>query len=261
MAAPNLKRRAAFGTNRIVVLRVAVVLMVWATWEAAAASGLLYEGIAPSSVKVFQALFTQLQQPSFYRHLGVSLAEIGAAIAIGGVAGAVVGFALGGNRLAGAAYEPLVHYLGPVPKIIILPVLVLMFGVNLGPKIAMGAISCFFPVALSIASGMRQVNRTHINVARTFSASRYQMLKYVYLPSLAAPVVTGLRLGIGLGIIGVLLAETKVAKQGLGFLVIQAYNLFHIADMYAMLVFVFALSVSINLLIGMAGGRYLRTAS
>lgn len=258
MAASGLKQRSFFVTHKILCWRVAILVIIWTAWEGAAASGLLYEGIAPSSIKVFEALGMQLQQASFYDHLAVSITEISASIAIGTLAGAAVGLALGGNGIAGQAYEPLVHYLGPVPKIVILPVLVLMFGVGIGPKIAMGAISCFFPVALSIASGMRQVNRTYLNVARTFSATPYQMLKYVYLPSLAAPIVTGMRLGIGLAIIGVLLAETKVAKQGLGFLVIQSYNLFHIADMYGLLIFIFALAVSINLLIDVVGGRYLR---
>lgn len=251
-----MSRRA--GGKRIFAWRLLVFAGIWGAWEAAAASGLFYEGIAPSSLKVLNALSVQLQQPSFYGHLAVSVTEVAIGVAVGALAGSAVGFALGVSRLVGQAYEPLVHYLGPVPKIILLPVLVLMFGVGLGPKIAMGAISCFFPVTLSIASGMRQVSRTHLNVARALHATPYQLLKYVYLPSLAAPVVTGLRLGIGLGIIGVLLAETKVAKQGIGFLVIQSYNLFHIADMYALLLLIFAMAVLINWAIGMLGGRYLQ---
>src|SRR5262249_60754068 len=130
---------------------------------------------------------------------------------------------LGANRFLSRAYQSLVYSLGPTPKIIFFPVMIMWFGVGSGSKIAMGAISCFFPIAISAASGMRQIDRVLIRVGRSFRASTWQMVTKVYLHAMREPIVNGLRLGFGVAIVGTLLAETKLSREGLGSMVIQAY--------------------------------------
>jgi ABC-type nitrate/sulfonate/bicarbonate transport system permease component len=167
-------------------------------------------------------------------------------LAIGVVAGVAVGVLLGGNRFLGRAFEPYLHYLGPTPKIIFFPIMIMWFGVGGGSKMAMGALSCFFPVALSTAVGMRGIDAVLIRVAESFGATRAQMLVKVYLPAMRAAMLTGLRLGLGVAVIGVLLAETKLSNKGLGYMVIQAYTRFDIAAMYALLIVVFLIAIVVN---------------
>ena len=124
--------------------------------------------------------------------------------------------------------------------------MIMWFGVGPGSKMAMGALSCFFPVALSAAAGMREIDTVLIRVGRSFRASTRQMVAKIYLPAMRAPVINGLRLGLGIAIIGMLLAETKLSNQGLGFMIIQAYTLFNMPRMYALLILVFALAALVN---------------
>jgi ABC-type nitrate/sulfonate/bicarbonate transport system permease component len=112
---------------------------------------------------------------------------------------------------------------------------------------AKGALSAFFPVVVSTTAGMRSINLVFLRVGRSFRLSRWQMIGKIYLPAMVRPVVTGLRLGLGVGIIGVLVAEIKYAQGGLGYLTITYYNQFNIAHMYAMLVIIFGLAVMANL--------------
>ena len=131
----------------------------------------------------------------------------------------MVGLALGGSRFLSPAYERWLEYLGPTPKIILFPVMIMLFGVGGGSKIAMGAVSCFFPVAISVAAGLRGVEPGAAAwSAVRFRASRSQMLLKIALPAMAAPLVNGFRLGFGVALVGVLLAETKLSNQGIGFL-------------------------------------------
>ncbi len=132
--------------------------------------------------------------------------------------------------------------MAPTPKIVFLPILIALFGVGPSSKIAMGALSCFFPMALSIASGMAQIDPVHLRVARSFALSRGRVLRSVALPSLMRPLATGLRLGLGVAVIGCLLGEIKLSNRGLGFLAIQYYGQFRIPEMYAVLLVVFALA-------------------
>jgi NitT/TauT family transport system permease protein len=235
-------------------LRIAIIVAVLGTWELVAASGLLYRDVVPSLVAIAVALYKTLSDPAFYLHLATTFYEIGVALLIGGLSGLAVGLALGASKLLARAYEPYLYYLGPTPKIIFFPVMIMWFGVAAGSKIAMGAISCFFPIALSVAAGMREIDPVLIRVGASFRANPWQMVSKIYLPAMRHPVINGLRIGLGVALIGTLLAETKLSNRGIGFLVIQAYSLFNMPQMYALLIVLFVIAIGLNALIGWLGG-------
>jgi NitT/TauT family transport system permease protein len=240
----------------VTLLRVAIILSVLATWEFLAHSGWLYRDVVPSLMAIGRALIKLLTQPNYYYNLGVTAAEIGAALAIGGLSGLAVGMILGANRFLSKAFENYLYYLGPTPKIIFFPVMIMWFGVGPESKIALGTLSCFFPVALSVAAGMRQIDKVLIRVGTSFRASTAQMVFKIYLPAMRHPIINGIRLGLGVALIGTLLAETKLSNKGIGFLIIQAYGIFDMPRMYAMLIVLFVLAVGANALVGRFGGLH-----
>jgi ABC-type nitrate/sulfonate/bicarbonate transport system permease component len=203
----------------------------------------------PSLPEIGTALTKLLSTSGFYWNLGVTAQEIAIGLAIGGLCGVVAGLVVGGNRFIAQAFEPYLYYLSPTPKIVFFPVMIMWFGVGGGSKIAMGAVSCFFPIALSVAAGMRQIDPILIRVGLSFRANPWQMATKIYLPAMRHPIVNGLRLGLGVALIGTLLAETKLSNRGLGFLVIQAYNSFDMPLLYAILVVLFVLAIGVNVLV------------
>jgi NitT/TauT family transport system permease protein len=267
-----LPRAAPRFLRPVTVLRVAIIVAVLASWEALAASGLLYRDVVPSLVAIGKALFNLLTVPdmpvqidlfrinstitipAIYWHLYVTFYEIALGMVIGCLSGLVAGIALGSSRLLRRAYEPMLYYLGPCPKIIFFPVMIMWFGVGPGSKVAMGAISCFFPVALNAAGGMREIDQVLIRVGRSFRANTWQMVTKIYLPAMRHPIINGARIGLGVCLIGTLLAETKLSNSGVGFLVIQAYSLFNMPLMYALLIVLFVIAIGANALIGRLGG-------
>ena len=249
--APSFNLRA----DPVLGLRVAIIVAVLVLWQAVSASGLLYRDVVPSLFAIGGALAKLLSNPEYYRNLGVTAGEVGAALVIGGFSGLIVGLILGGSRLLAKTYEPYIYYLGPTPKIIFFPIMIMWFGVGPGSKVAMGAISCFFPIALSAAAGMRQIEPILIRVGKSFRANTWQMVTKIYLPAMRHPIINGVRLGLGVAIIGTLLAETKLSNQGLGFLIIQAYSLFDMPRMYAMLIALFVIAIAANAVVGWVGNR------
>ena len=256
--AGGLRLTAAPGrlAHPVTQVRIAIVLFVLVAWEILAQSGVLYRDVVPSWLAIGGAVYRLLINPEFYWHLGVTAGEIGTGLVIGGLSGLVVGLVLGGNRLLARAYEPYLYYLGPTPKIIFFPIMIMWFGVGPGSKVAMGAISCFFPIALSTAAGMRSIDKVLIRVGRSFRANTWQMVTRIYLPAMRHPIVNGVRLGLGVAIIGTLLAETKLSNRGIGFLIIQAYSIFDMPRMYAMLIVLFVLAIGANALVGRLGGLH-----
>jgi ABC-type nitrate/sulfonate/bicarbonate transport system permease component len=250
----RLSAPAQLSLSPVTLVRVAIIVGILATWEAVAASGLLFRDVVPSLLIIGGAVVELLADPTYYWNLGVTAGEIGLAMLIGGLAGLSVGILLGSNRLLSRAFESYLYYLGPTPKIIFFPIMIMWFGVGPGSKVAMGVLSCFFPVALSAAAGMRTIDTVLIRVGRSFRASTWQMVTKIYLPAMRLPVINGVRLGLGVAIIGTLLAETKLANKGVGFLIINAYSTFSMPRMYALLIVLFVLSIGVNALIGRLGG-------
>jgi ABC-type nitrate/sulfonate/bicarbonate transport system permease component len=258
----RLNRGPGFAAaDPVMLLRVGLIAAALALWQAVSVSGLLFRDVVPSLGAIAGALARILIDPGSYGHLGTSGLEIATALVIGGLSGLMVGLALGANRLLGKAFEPYLYYLGPTPKIIFFPVMIMWFGVGPGSKIAMGVISCFFPIALSTAAGMRQIDRVLIRVGHSFRAATWQMVSKIYLPALREPLVNGVRLGLGVAVIGTLLAETKLSNRGVGFLVINSYSTFDMPRMYALLIVVFVIAIGANALIGRlgAGSRHLKS--
>jgi len=238
----------------VALLRMSIVLAMLLAWQALAVSGLFYRDVVPSLPKIGAALIKLLSGGDFYWNLWVTADEIGIALIIGGVAGLLAGLVIGANQFLARAYEPYLYYLGPTPKIIFFPVMIMWFGVDAGSKIAMGAVSCFFPIALNVAAGMRQIDRVLIKVGESFLANPWQMTAKIYLPAMRHPVVNGLRLGFGVALIGTLLAETKISNRGIGYLVISAYNAFDMPQLYAILIVLFVLAIGANALVTRCGG-------
>src|SRR5262249_7619385 len=238
----------------VTALRIAIIVAVVVLWEAVSASGWLYRDVVPSLGAIGRSLYATLSDPTFYFHLGTTAYEIGIAMLIGGVTGLAVGLLLGGSKFMSRAYEAYLYYLGPCPKIIFFPLMIMWFGVGPGSKVAMGAISCFFPVALNVAGGMREIDKVLIRVGKSFRANTWQMVCKIYLPAMHHPVINGVRLGLGVALIGTLLAETKLSNRGIGFLVIQAYSIFNMPQMYALLIILFVIAIGANTLIGRFGG-------
>jgi NitT/TauT family transport system permease protein len=236
--------------GRVTVVRAVLIVVLLAGWEALARSGLLFLDVVPTLPAIARALTTLVLQPAFYANLGWTVGEIALALLIGGVAGLLVGLLLGANRFLGRAFEPYLYYLGPTPKIIFFPVMIMWFGVGPASKMALGALSCFFPIALSTAAGMRQIDTVLVRVGKSFRASTAQMVTKIYLPAMREPIVNGVRLGLGVAVIATLLAETKLSNRGIGYLIIQAYSSFDMPRMYAVLIVLFTLAIGANALVG-----------
>jgi NitT/TauT family transport system permease protein len=246
--------RGATRADPVLWVRVVTIVLILTGWEMLARSGWLFRDVVPPLAAIGGSIGALLVDADYYRHLGWTTFEILVALAIGGTAGLMVGLILGGSRLLGRAFEPYLYYLGPTPKIIFFPVMILWFGVGPASKIALGTISCFFPIALSTAAGMRMIDPVLVRVGRSFRARSWQMVTKIYLPALRQPIMNGVRLGFGIAVIATLLAETKLSNRGIGFLIINSYTTFDMPRMYALLILLFILAIGANAFIGRFAG-------
>ncbi|MDA1323896.1 MAG: ABC transporter permease [Proteobacteria bacterium] len=236
----------ARGPARQRKIRVFTMLGIWATWEIVAYSGLLFEGVVPSSLAIFVALFSELFRGNFYLHLGITLGEVFSGFIIAAFIGIGLGIWMGARRFFGKAVDLYIGSLGATPKIIFLPIVMIFFGVGPESKTVMAVIAGFFPIAINTYVGMLEIPPVMIKVGKSFNLTRWQMVQKIYVPSLYRPIVVGMRLGLGGCFIISVLSEAKIANHGIGNLAIDYYNNYQMAEMYALLVLIFVMAGASN---------------
>jgi NitT/TauT family transport system permease protein len=227
-------------------VQILTVASIIAVWEMIGRTGLLFPELFPSIVSILESFWNYLSTPVILPHLKASLYEVGGALALASATGIPLGILFGSRQSWHQIAEPLILYAAVVPKIVIFPIFILFLGIDVHSKLAVGAIAAFFPISLLTIAGMRDVKTVYVDVARMVGAGSWQIATRVYLPAIAGQVFTGIRIGLGAAVTGALLAETKIAKAGLGFMIVEYYGQFRIADMYSLLLFIFILAALAN---------------
>lgn len=163
--------------------------------------------------------------------------------------GLTLGVWMGAHHFSGAVGEPILISLYTLPKITLYPVVLLIFGLALPGRVTFGAMHGVLPVALLTMSAIRNIPPVYLKAARTLHLSKTQMVWSVLLPATLPEVVAGLRIGFTLTLLGVLLAEMFAAKEGLGFLIVNAMQLVQNEEMLTVAVVLFAFAAAANALL------------
>lgn len=221
-------------------------------WELVGRFGSILKNVIPPFSEVVAHLATLLFSGQLGPDISVSVQEIIVGFVVGLVLGMAFGFLIGAIGFLFKVFEPLLYYFSAIPKIILFPILLLVLGTGLHSKMGMAAVSAFFPIAVNTALALRQVKPIHVRAAKMLGAGRRQTFTQVYLPSMLGPIMSGMRLGLGVAIVGALLAESVIANAGVGYRTVHFYSFYDIPDMYATILLIFIAAFLINAFISKA---------
>jgi ABC-type nitrate/sulfonate/bicarbonate transport system permease component len=231
--------------GRVRGLQVTSVLALLVTWEAIARVGWVDPLFVPAPSAVAGALGRI--GPSAVAGLADTLVKTAIAYALSVVLGVSLGIVLGSVRLFRDVLDPFVIALYGMPKILVLPWIVLLLGFGTAPAILYGAIHGFFPILVLVAGGVRDVDRTLLGVARAFGASPWQLYWKVVLPAIVPTVLAGMRLGVVFCLLGVLIVEMFAGVRGMGHVLNSLANGFQAPELFAATALVSAASIAIVL--------------
>jgi NitT/TauT family transport system permease protein len=207
------------------LLRVLTLLGLVALWEALARLGWVPVLFLPSPLGVLAEGWDMLLSGEILAHLGASLRRLVLGFALGSTLGIAVGVTVGFFAVAEAVGTPLIAATFPIPKIALLPLLILWLGLGEPSKVAVIALGVFFPLAINTAAGVRQADPVLIRAAVAFGARRWSVIRKVLLPSALPMIFAGLRLGAGTALLLLVAAEMIAVESGVGFLVLHAGNI------------------------------------
>jgi NitT/TauT family transport system permease protein len=204
------------------------------------------ETALPGPVPTLSYLARLVPTPRFAVNAAATALSFAYALVIAYGIGLAIGVWLGAHHLSGAVGEPILVALYSLPKITLYPVILLIFGLGISGKVAFGALHGVLPVALLTMAAIRNISPVYLKSARSMKLSHSQTIMSVLFPASLPEVVSGLRIGFTVTLLGVLLAEMFAAKQGLGFLIINAMSLLQTEEMIAIAVLLFAFAAIAN---------------
>jgi NitT/TauT family transport system permease protein len=207
------------------------------------------ETALPAPLPTFAYLLHNLATPRFAANLATTAVELGYALLIAYGIGIAVGLWMGAHRLSGAVGEPILVALYSLPKIVLYPVVLLVFGLGISGKVAFGALHGILPVALLTMGAIRAIPPVYLRAARTLHLSPWQTIATVLLPAALPEVFTGLRIGFTVTLLGVLLGEMFASKQGLGFMIMNAEQILQGEEMMSVAIVLFAFAALANALL------------
>jgi NitT/TauT family transport system permease protein len=214
------------------LLNVISPLALLVLWELCARFGFIDTRFFPAPSSVMATMVEMLRSGELVTHTAVSLQRLAYGAVLGGVPALALGIAMGLNRPIRALIDPLVAATYPIPKSAILPLALLIFGLGEGSKVFMVAIGVFFPVVINTTTGVLEINKIYLDVGQNYKASRWNMFWTIALPGALPVIMTGFKLGIGIGLVLIAVAEMVGAKSGLGYLIWSAWSTFAVEQMY-----------------------------
>jgi NitT/TauT family transport system permease protein len=182
----------------------------------------------------------------FWSHASATLTAFAAALVISAALGIGLGLVLGLRRFAGEVAEPILAGLYSIPKVTLYPVILLVFGLGLGAKVAFGVIHGVIPIILFTLTAVKGINPVLIRTARAMRLGQAETIRTVLAPAVLPEIVTGLRVGFSLTLLGVLVGEMFASQKGLGFLIVNGISLHNVQQTTAVILMLVIVAVSAN---------------
>lgn len=215
--------RARLDRERGFAIATPAVLLV--LWEVLSRAGVLDSRIYSSPSGVAATAWELTREGTLIGATGTTLVRFVLGTALGVLPGLLLGLVMGVSRPLRAALNPLVKIVYPLPRVALFPLVLLMFGVNERSNLIMIALGPFFAMLITTMSAVQNVDPVYLKVARSFDVAGRRLYSDVVLPAAMPNIIGGLRVAIGLGLLGVVSVEFLLTQSGLGYLIWRSWQI------------------------------------
>lgn len=249
LAIEKTRRKERSLRLRDLSLAVLTPVFLLLIWEVAARTGLIDDRLFSPPSRIAAEGWNMAASGELWKHVGATGTRLLIGFACGSVGGILVGLLMGVWRPLRAGLGPTFTALYALPKIAILPLLLLIFGLTETPKILSVAISVFFVIQINTLAGIVQIDDRILEAARAYKATGPKLFRHVLLPGAMPSIMTGLRVAAGMSVIVITAVEFVASNDGLGYLIWNSWQLFQPSKMYVGLIVVSLLGALVTGLI------------
>ncbi|MGN6304411.1 MAG: ABC transporter permease [Mesorhizobium sp.] len=236
-------------------LVIVVFILVTGGWEFYVRVSGTPAYVLPGPSVVGQQLWSLLGSGIFWQNFWVTMYEVLMGYVLGIVIAVVLGVVISQVRLLDLSLMPYIVAFQTIPSVALAPIFLQWFGYGLASKIVMAALISFFPMLVNVIAGLQASGRDEVQMLKAFGANRFQVLMKVRVPNAMPYVFAGLGLGVVFALVGAIVAEFVGAQMGLGKMILQFNEQFNIAGMFAVLVVLAVIGMTMHSIVGIAKRR------
>jgi ABC-type nitrate/sulfonate/bicarbonate transport system, permease component len=225
------KRNLNNNSNRRLLSIISPIVML-VIWELLVRLHLLDYRFFPAPSKIILALWEMVKSGTLFSDIGISLTRIFGGFLIGAVPGLIIGLTMGLFPTIKAILDPIVAATYPIPKLALMPLIMIIFGLTELEKMVIIALGTFFLVLINTLAGVVNLDMIYWDVAKNYGASRKNYYLTVALPGAMPMIFTGIKLGMGMALLLIVAAEMNGASEGIGYRIWESYAIFNIPEMY-----------------------------
>lgn len=234
--------------NMVVFWRFAILAALLGGWELGAQTGKIdaffYSSPSAIVMRLYDWITEGTSEGSLWYHLYITMLESLIGFVTGSVGGVVVGIALGRNRMLADIFSVYIKVINSIPRVVLAPIFIMLFGLGLGSKVALSFVMVFFVVFSNAFQGVREADRNMIANAQILGASPWQLTWSVIVPSAMSWIFASLHVSFGFAIVGAIVGEFVGSRYGIGLLISVAKGSFDAAGMYAAIVIIMIVALT-----------------
>jgi ABC-type nitrate/sulfonate/bicarbonate transport system permease component len=240
---PSLKLKIANAKDRAIAATIALVLLT--LWEVASRKGWINTLIFPPPTHVATTL-VDLAQHDLFENVRITLARFLGGLVLGAIPGIFAGLCIGWSPRLLRIVDPFIAAIHPLPKIVLFPLFIVIFGVSEWAKVVSVALTVFFPALINAAAGARQISPLYLEVIRSYGGGRVAMFRHVVLPGSLPMILNGVRIAANLGLLVTIAIEFTVMSPGIGSIIWLSLQTMRTENLYAGIVLISMIGITIN---------------
>jgi len=225
------------------ILTIASPVAALMLWQMVSDAGYIDQRYVPSPRSIAAAGWELALSGELATDIGASLRRLVIGFVLGAVPGVLIGMVMGLNRWVRAVLDPLVAALYPIPKIALLPLLMLVFGLGDGSKVVVVAMSVLFLTIINTTVGVVQLDRIYFDVARNYRTPWHKLFLRVILPGALPTILAGLRISLGVSLVVLIGAEFVASQSGIGYLIWTSWQTLMVERMFVGIIVITVLGV------------------
>jgi NitT/TauT family transport system permease protein len=256
--APGRSLRERLEPAILGTLGVAVLLLLWEGLPRIITLNAGTKLFFTTPSQVVGTLWRLFATGEIWKPLGVSASGFAVGLVLAIAVGLPLGVLIGRSRVLNAMLDPFITAFNATPRLVFLPLVMLWFGLGLWTKVIIVFIGALFPILINTYEGVRNADRTLINVVRSFGASEWDVARLVVVPNAMPYIIAGLRLAVGRAVLGVVVAEFFGSESGLGVMMVQAAGRYQVDVVFSGLIVFAALSLALTAMVQVLENRFSR---
>lgn len=236
------------------LLGIGGVLLLLVSWELASRFRVIDPAFAGQPSRIIEALIEVSKSGELWLNARITLSEFALGFSIAVIIGLTIGLIAGWLSSVGRVIDPFLMAFNSTPRSALIPILIVWFGLGFTSKVVLVFMSAIVPIVINTITGVRTADRQLLQVARSFGASPWSQAIYILLPGAIPHIFSGLRLGLNLALIGVIIAEMYVSVAGFGKMIIVYGSVLRINELLAYILTISAFGCALVVLVNAIEG-------